>query len=841
MFRFFLAVAGCFILSDGMAQSNLLKMKFYCPAVEGNANTVLHDIAAYSKINIEYSPSSLDSTEKITLPAGETSFGIVLNRILNGQKVSVIEKNNKIIIVAADSPLEAAEKYVIYGFIQLENSLEPLPFASIRETAAGTMCQSNVFGFYSISLPSGKHALQVSFTGSSSRTIIIDLIKNTNLNLALSPAMLPEAQVEAGSMLKRDAGIKLNRYQSGIYSNMLGETDPVRAVYLLPGNMESQESGGKLLVRGGDPGESLFLLDGNQVFNPAHLLGEVSILANTSIKSVQQYKNDFPARLSGGISSVTEINTKDGNMDCWSGEAEAGLNSLSFTLEGPLKKNRTAIMLSSRQSLGDVSNKDLFTYDATFADMHVKATHILNSNNKLQLSGYMGNDRLHLMQDNPEYMQKWSNGLFTVNWNHILGTRSFVNTTFNVSSYNNYIALMYTVPDEYINGIPISQKSTVFNNFSSGNRYEGKTQFELTVSPNLQCRFGGRFEHNIIHAYNTLVTDYFIEDTDSFPSAARTLSFSDIMVYYENEIRIGSNFLIRPGVHFNAYQFEDYSYQAFQPRFFSGYRIDDYQQINLSYTHIGQLLHLVTSPYPGMNREVWIPGSKILKPEESKMLNIGYQYKSRKKLHFTADVYYKETNNVTSFTEKSNILFNNDSIEKKIIAGKGWSYGAELMAEKKYEKWKVLLSYTLSWSWRQYDSLYNGSKQPYRYDRRHNLNLLVQYQPAKKLELSMLWHFNTGDWITLPSTIAFNPDIDPGTGSDPFRGPVTNRLNLNAAYYFNTGRIRHKVMTGLHTVNQSALKYSTEIITTENKNYDITTSPDQLYKFSWYLTYNISF
>jgi hypothetical protein len=833
MLRFLLAVAGCFILSDGMAQSNLLKMKFYCQATEGSADAVLHDLAIYSKTNIEYAPSSLDSTRKISLPAGETSLGIALNRVLAGQKVSIIERNNKIIIVAADSPLEAAEKYVLYGFVQLENSLEPLPFASIRETSTGTLCQSNVFGFYSISLPSGKHALQVSFTGSASRTVTIDLDKNRNLNLALSGAMLPEAKVEAGNMLKRDAGIKLDRYQSGIYSNMLGGTDPVRAVYLLPGNMESQESGGKLLVRGGDPGESLFLLDGNQVFNPAHLLGEVSILANTSIKSVQQYKNDFPARLSGGISSVTEINTKDGNMEKWSGEGEAGLSSLSFTLEGPLKKNRTAIMLSSRLSQGDVTNHDLLAYDAAFSDTHLKATHIFNRNNKLQLSAYVGTDKLHLSQDNPEYLQKWNNRLFTVNWNHILGTRSFVNTTLNVSNYDNYIGLMYNVPGEY-------NKGSVFNNYASGTRYEAKTQVELTISPHLQSRFGGRFEHNTIDSYNTLVTYYFVEDLDSFSSGKRTLGFSDIMVYYENEIRIGANFLIRPGVHFNTYNYDNYSYQSWQPRFFSSYRISESQQINLSYTQIGQLLHLVTSPYPGMNREVWIPGSSQLKPEESKMLNIGYQYKSRSKLHLTADIYYKETNNVTGFRQTSNLLFNNDSIEKKIMTGKASGYGAELMVEKKYNRWKTIFSYTLSWSWRQYDSIYNGSKQPYRYDRRHNLNLLIQYQPIKKLELSVLWHFNTGDWITLPSSISFKPDIATPTNT-PFKGTETNRLNLSASYYFDTRKIRHRVTTGIHAVNQSAMKYSTEIITAENKSYDITTSPDQLFKYSWYLTYNISF
>jgi hypothetical protein len=813
--RIFLALACCFILSNGIAQ---LKTKFYCRPAEGTPYALLQELTSYSKFNIEYAPSSIDNTKTITLAGGETTLGTVLNKILNGQHVSLIEKNNKIIIV----PL-APEKYVLYGFIQQENSLEPLPFAFIREGT--TICQSNVFGFYSVTLPSGRHTLQVSFTGSSAKMLVVDLSKNTHQNIFLSPAMLPELQVQAGNMLKRDAGIKMDRYKSGIYSNMLGETDPVGAVYLLPGNMQSQESGGKLLVRGGDQGESLLLLDGNQVFNPAHLLGEVTLLGNTSIKSVQQYKNDFTARLSGGASSITEINTKDGNMHRWSGEGELGLNSVSFTLEGPLKKERTALMVSSRQSLGDASNQDPLAYDASFHDLHVKVTRLVNKNNKVQLSGYMGNDRLHLTQDNPEYLQKWSNGLFTANWNHLFSTRFFANTTLNASNYDNYIGLMYTVPD----------KVTAFNNYSSGQRYEAKTQFELTASPWLQYRFGGSIEHNTLHPHSTIVSDYFKEETDSFP-AGRSLSYLDITLYYENEIRIGDNILIRPGVNFNTYHYNDYNYQVFQPRFFSSFRIDDHQQLNLSYTHIGQLLHLITSPYPGINREVWLPAGKALQPEESKMINIGYQYKN-----ITADIYYKTTDHVTRFNERSNIVFSNDSIEKDIIAGKAWSYGAELMAEKKYEKWKILLSYTLSWSWRQFDSAYNGKKEPYRYDRRHNVNLLLQYLHTKKLEFSLLWHFNTGDWITLPSTLSFNPDTYTGIANAPFRGPVTNRFNASASYHFDTGRLRHKITSGLQAINQSAMKYNTEILTTENKNYDITTSPDQLFKYNWYLSYNISF
>jgi len=660
------------------------------------------------------------------------------------------------------------------------------------------------------------------------------------MNLVLSPVLLPEVQVDAGNLPRRDAGVKLDRYKGGMYSNMLGETDPVRSMYLLPGNTESQESGGKLLVRGGDPGQSMFLLDGNPVFNPAHLLGEVSILGNTSIKSVLQYKNDFPSRFSGGLSSITAINTKEGNMEQWSGEAEAGLSSLAFAIEGPLKPQRTAMMVSARQSLGESVYHDIFSYDANFGDIHLKLTHLLNKHNKLMVSSYIGNDRLELTQDNSQYLHRWNNTLTTVNWNSIIGKRVFATTAFNYSSYNNYMGIIYTPPFEGVIG-GLSESASL-NNYSSGRRYEGKTDIEITTNNHWQHFFGGRFEHTTIQPYRTLLNDDLKEDADDF-SSRTALPFTDLMLYYETAISAGNRLLLRAGMHFNEYRHNDFHFRSYQPRFFASYVIDKRQSLSLAYTHISQLLHMITSPYTGIDRELWIPANERLKPAENRTGNIGYEYKDHKSIHITADVYYKKLSNLAMFAGKTNILYSNDSTEKSIVTGTGWSYGAEAAIEKRLRKWKMLLSYTLSWSWRKSDSLNNGIKQPYRYDRRHNVNVLLGYQPLKGLEVSLLWHFHTGDFITLPALISFKPEETFNTymGNVPFRGTVYNRMNLNASYRIPTkGRFKHSVASGVHAIMQSHEEYITTV-TIPSRNYTMPLYQEQLFRFNPYFTYKLSF
>ena len=117
--RVLLVIMSMCLAGSSMAQQHLLKRKFNCKAASGNAHALLHDLVSYCSVNIEYSPSNLDTTHTINLPGKETTIGAVLNLILKGQRVAVIEKNNKIIIAAASAPLPPdalLEKYVLNPF-----------------------------------------------------------------------------------------------------------------------------------------------------------------------------------------------------------------------------------------------------------------------------------------------------------------------------------------------------------------------------------------------------------------------------------------------------------------------------------------------------------------------------------------------------------------------------------------------------------------------------------------------------------------------------------------------------------------------------------------------------
>ncbi|RBL91971.1 TonB-dependent receptor [Chitinophaga flava] len=826
------------------AQTGLLGRRFACHKTRGTITSLLEKISNYSGTVIEYSGGYLDQGGEMRLREEETSLGAVLNELLAGKQVKIAERNGKVILIPSTTILTAdsvENEYTLFGYVTEENSLEPIPYAMIKDQESGRVCQSNRFGYYSLRLKGGLHHIKVIYAGYPPVVSSVSVNSTIRRNLTMRAAVLPEVKVTPGCMLQKDGGSSPEKYLSSAYNNFLGESDPVRSLYLLPGNVESQETTGKLMVRGGDPDQNAFLLDGNQVFNPTHLLGELSIVSEGVMKSIRQFKNDFPSRFDGALSSVTEVNTKDGSMDTWSGQVNAGLLAGALAVDGPLIKGRTAIVASVRKSWSDpLLNVLDSNYRLRFYDIHFKITHLLDSNNKIMLSGYMGKDRLELKQNDYQNLQVWGNRLATLNWNHVLGARSFVNTTLNVSNYHNLAGMKLILTDDSTGEV---LETKAYNNYASVERYEARTQFEMNASPNLQFRFGGKVLHTVIHPFGTNISTE-LGEMEERSKPMKPLPFTEASCYYENEFRLGSRLLLRPGALFSAYRFRDYHYNSLQPRLFASYRIGKNQQLTFSFARMAQYMHQVSSPFLGINSELWVPSTAILRPAESDMFNLGYSFNDNKGKLLSADIYYRKINNVTNFAEKGNIFYDEDTWERDIVTGKGWSYGAELLAGKRWRKWQLQLSYTLAWSWRQFEDVNDDEKFPFRFDRRHHLNIAANFRPDKHWDIGAVWYFSSGDWMLRPIGTLPGEESEPfryeGTSYYDKRGPNYQRLNCNVNYRFVTGKLNHKVSTGVYNAYRTKGLYSTDSFNTHD-NGNVTLSGSRLFNLTYYLSYTLNF
>lgn len=758
-----------FVVRLSFAQKKALLSRLYQSNIKkGTTVQFLEELNARSGILIEYASNSVDANRLIELDGSESSVGALLQKVLQGQHVRLLEKNNKLILVKAASVIDTEELipvYTFYGFVKEGNSKEPMIGATVIEQSSHTGVATNPYGYFSVSLPEGKHRIEVSHVGCNPNVFDIILNKNTRADIELSVKKETEVMrtivVPISDGIKRGSGDKISSGRDGSYNYLLGENDPLRDAYLLPGVTNIPASFTGLFVRGGDPGENLFLMDGNVIYNPSHMLGALSIVNQTSMKSMQLFKSDFPSKYAGAASSVIDIYTKDGNMEQWQGEANAGTLSGSFTVEGPLIKNKTAIMTSYRHSwispLFTLFQKGIKPH---FYDFHFKATQILNKNNKLMLNFYNGQDELRQSVANTDNLHKWGNLTGSLVWNRVIGSRSFVNTSVNMSRYKNLGAYKYTLYDEGDvddDADDVELESGSVGTFSSTEQYNIKSNAELYLNRRAKLNFGVQLTHTIIKPFESKFTEEIEDDEKSFTSFT-PLPYNELSAYGEGELKIGKRFFVRPGLHFSAYQFRDYRFYSFQPRFFASYKIAQQHRLYASYNRMTQYLHLVTNPYLSMNADLWVPSTDKLKPEQSDSYNLGYEFHNTKGWRISVEGYWKDLQQVTNYVEGKSYFVNNENWEQNVSAGKGWAYGMEWMLRKTNGKLSLLASYTMAWSWRRFQDINDGEKFPYKYDRRHSLHTGLGYKLTRNVDVSALWSFSTGDVFSMPDYIY--PDFD---------------------------------------------------------------------------------
>jgi len=844
------------------AQKSILNRPFHAQLQKGSLRDFLQEINARSGITIEYANGNLPLDKEIEVSNEIATLGALLQALLAGQHIRATERNGKILLVPSPTPLPDdafLPVYSVFGLVNEAGSLESLSDAVIWEPATrkGTVC--NIYGYFSLSLPEGPHRLEITHTGHKPRIVRVDLHWNQRLDIALElNEAIPEVVVSAVNGIKNKDNETIAPGRYDLYTHFLGENDAFRSIYLSPGVTPVTDASSGLLVRGGEQDENLFLLDGNPIFNPTHMLGALSIVDRTSLRAIQFYKSGFPSRYGGALSSVIDVYTKDGNMQHWSGEANVNFLAASVTVDGPLRKDRTSIMASVRHSMPnyllDQFQKDFFT---DFYDAHLKVSHLLDRSNKLTVNLYAGEDNLDLQTSthNLNNRQRWGNLMASLGWTHVLGAQSFVSTSLNATHYHNLAGFVYTIYDTL--GNPMSNHS--FNTYSSISQFNFRTQFEVNGGNHVKINYGAEAAYTRINPFESKIDSSISLDPSSFQSSP-VLSYGEYTLYAESEIRAGGHFSFRPGVHFSFYQFKNYTNGDFQPRLLASYRWAAGHQLYLSYDRMIQNLHLVTNPSLGINSDLWVPSTSLLKPENSQSIDLGYTYRQKGKLAINVDLYWKHLNNVTNYAEGKSFFINTDSAwEQNIDAGRGWSYGGEIRLEKTGVKWNAHIAYALSWNWRRFDQLNQGRKFPFKYDRRHNLNVATSYKLDKTKEVSALWMFATGDVYSFPESIYPDYDnaqqiVDPNdllhsyrfiyhfSGVNRYRTPPYSRLDLSFSYRPPRKKNYGLCLTGgVYNVYGAPSQYSYGLAGTVQTRSIVIVSEDKFFNITPYISATIDF
>jgi len=711
-----------------------------------------------------------------------------------------------------------AQNHTISGYITDDKSGETLISASVFDSKSNKGAVSNLYGFYSITLPRRNVEINYSYVGYRAQKQNFYLTKDTIINISLSQAVsLGEVTVignrkEIGVQGSQMSAIEVPISQLKAVPALFGESDIIKALQLLPGVKAGVEGGAGFYVRGGGPDENLFLLDGIPVYNINHMGGFFSVFNADAIKNVTLYKGSFPARFGGRLSSVLDIRMNDGNTEKLHGNISIGLISSKANLEGPLFDKKTTFSISARRTYFDLLTQPIINLAAKqngaigntsagyyFYDLNAKITHRFSAKDKIFLSTFMGDDVVYSniqngysSSNNGSQTDKlklgwaWGNFISSLRWNHIINNKLFMNTTAAYTRYRFNMDIGTSTFNKTINPPSTTSESISLGYRSGIEDYSAKVDFDYTPAPNHDVKFGGNYTYHTFRPgvsvsqlqsqndSSTLKMDTVIGDKNIFSH--------ETALYLEDNITINYFLKVNVGLHYSAFIVENQFYNSLQPRLGLRLLINDKLSIKAGYAAMSQNIHLLSNNNISLPTDLWVPVTKRIKPMNSNQYSVGIFYNLLNILDLSVEGYYKTMNNLVEYKDGASFLGSSTGWENKVYMGRGWAYGTEFLAQKTIGKTTGWIGYTWAKSERLFDRpgqvLNNGEVFPTKYDIRNSLSIVLSHKLSEKIDISATWVYNTGISGTLAlQTYTAYPLPDVNIGSSYFYSSTGNSLN----------------------------------------------------------------
>ncbi len=703
----------------------------------------------------------------------------------------------------------AQEKFTISGYLKDASNGETLIGATVyvEELSGGGV--SNVYGFYSITLPPGTYNLQYRYIGFESVSRTVELTEDVRIDIEL-PEIEQQLEAVVVSAQAEDANvseIEMSTAELDIRTiekipAFLGEVDVIRSLQLLPGVTTVGEGASGFNVRGGGVGQNLVLLDEAPVYNSSHLLGFFSVFNPDAVKDVKLYKGGIPAQYGGRISSILDVRMKEGNAKEF--DVNGGIGSIfsRLSVEGPIVKDKASFIAAGRRSYADIIAKpftDVLEDGAAlnFYDLTLKTNYNFNERNRVYLSGYFGRD---VFRFDERQGFSWGNKTATLRWNHLFSDQLFANFTILYSDYDYSLAFGENDRDK-------------FEWDSRVRTYNVKTEFTYFANTQNELTFGGeallyRFRPaDAVGVSDGESTDISLDEKKSLETA----------IYVGNEQTISDRLTLQYGLRFSNYTYlgdgtiyfygdtipgkrkpligteETDNFEAIEsfnnlePRFAFKYQLSFNSSIKGSYNRMAQYIHLISNTTASNPLDVWTSSSNNIDPQTGQQVALGY-FRNLKENQWEASVelYYRWTRNQIDYIDGADLLIN-ERIEGDLLSGDGRAYGAEFFLKKKTGRWNGWVSYTVGRTELQVEGINRGEWYPNRFDQLHNLKIAGFYDINERWSLSGNFTYLSGTPTTFPnSRFEVQGYVIPYIGDDArnsVRIPDYHRLDFSATRY----------------------------------------------------------
>lgn len=642
-----------------------------------------------------------------------------------------------------------AQKVELKGTVK-DNSGERLPQAYIFVSPDSITVPSTASGNFSVNVSPGRKDIRVSYIGFENKHLSINLRRDSTVVIVMNSKInsLQEVVVTGQRNIQEETFLS-NRTSTHILTQDIihaipvlgGEADLIKTLQLLPGTIRGVEGSSDLFVRGGAADQNLVLLDGAPIYNTSHLFGFISVFNPDVLDRVEAINGGFPAEYGGRLSSILDVKTVSDIPSRTHVSGDVGVIASRLYVEQPVVKDKVSFWVAGRRTYVDqvvktIGNDELPYY---FYDVNAKVILRPTSRDLIELSHYSGEDILDIFRDRNNdgngYMSSYQSGNSTqsLNWRRALPKRWLANLSVIRSRY--HYNILNAFEENELNAVSdiedygarfLIQKDSVHGN---GTFKAGFDWTRHAVSP------------NVISTSGTIT-----EILESSSTQGRIAN--EFAGHAQYEWSPTKKWTVNTGLRISSAIVDSKYYLYPEPRVSARYSIHNHQALKFSYSRMTQYIHRISNSAITSPTDIWYPVTDDIQPQTSHQVAVGWQgtYAENKVL-LSLEAYYKDMRQLIGYEEGTNLFLNTD-FQSKLIQGKGNAYGLEVLLRKDVGKFTGWVSYTLSWSNRQFDEVNKGMWFPSRYDRRHNGAIVTQYAITKRIAVSMVFEYISGARFT---------------------------------------------------------------------------------------------
>jgi len=691
-------------------------------------------------------------------------------------QVNAQQKNTGVQMIGDSTAFKPGMEVVLSGVIRDAKTGKSIEGVTIYIERLNTGTVTDASGRYQITLPPGSYSVRFQYLGMETVNRKIHLLSDGHLNITMREKSLSMDEViikgnaQGGNVKSAVTGInELNIAQISQLPSLLGVSDVVHTLLLLPGVNTVGEGASGFNVRGGMTDQNLVLLNGAPLFNSSHVLGLFSVFNPDAVDNFTLYKGYIPARFGGRLSSVLDVHMKEGDYDRYQVKGGVGIASGRLSVQGPIVKDKTSFLAGVRSTysdwvLGLAQNLDVKRSKAGFYDANINLSQRFDENNRVELSFYGSHDNFRYSD---KFGYSWGTKLGNLRWDKIFSNHLMMEVS---AVFGDYSSSNYD---------PQGFDASVLNN---GIRYDQfKSDFLYKPNGKHMIDFGAeRVDYNekpeTIGPYNKTSNLTFEEVSKG---RGRTLS-----LYVSDDYTISSRLLLSLGLRYSLFQDlgpgNVYSYQAgmprdvstitdstqygrgkviahyagFEPRVSIRYNLDAASSVKISYVRMQQFIHQISNSTSSTPADIWQVSNTFIPGEKADNFSVGYYRNFNDDTWETSlELFYKRTSDLLLYKNFAQLHLNNH-LETELLEGKGKAYGVELSIKKTSGKWTGWLSYAYTRSLERSTVSYpseqvNGNDWfPSDFDRPQNISLVAKRQIAKRSAFSFSIVYDTGRPIT---------------------------------------------------------------------------------------------